>query len=229
MAEIVVALDLPGGTEALRLLDRLPGARWVKVGPILMTREGAPLLRTLLDRGHAVFLDLKWHDIPNTVAGAVRAARDLGVAMATVHTLGGMAMMAAAAQAAGEALALVGVTVLTSHDATSYGTAVGRGDVDLGGEVERHARAAVDAGLDGVVCSPREVARLRRVVGDRRIVVPGIRRSGEAAGDQVRVATAAEAAAEGATHLVVGRPVLEAADPAAAYLALTEEARCVAS
>ena len=229
MAEIVVALDLPGGTEALRLLDRLPGARWVKVGPILMTREGPPLLRTLLDRGHTVFLDLKWHDIPNTVAGAVRAARDLGVGMATVHTLGGMAMMAAAAEAAGEALAVLGVTVLTSHDAASYGRVVGRAQVDLGAEVERHASAAVDAGLGGVVCSPREVARLRGIVGDRRIVVPGIRRSGDPAGDQARVATAAEAAAEGATHIVVGRPVLEAADPAAAYQALIEEARCVAS
>jgi orotidine-5'-phosphate decarboxylase len=229
MAEIVVALDLPGGTEALRLLDRLPGARWVKVGPILMTREGPALLRTLADRGHQVFLDLKWHDIPNTVAGAVRAARDLGVAMATVHTLGGVAMMRAASEAAGEALAVVGVTVLTSHDAASYGRAVGRDRPDLGEEVVRHARAAVEAGLGGIVCSPREIARVRGVLGDRRIVVPGIRRGGEATGDQVRVATAAEAVADGATHLVVGRPVVQAADPAAAYQALLEEAGCVTS
>jgi orotidine-5'-phosphate decarboxylase len=229
MAEIVIALDLPGGTEALRLLDRLPGARWVKVGPILMTREGPALLRTLVDRGHSVFLDLKWHVIPNTVAGAVRAARDLGVAMATVHTLGGRAMMTAAAEAAGDTMGIVGVTVLTSHDAASYGAAVGRERVDLAREVERLAGAAVESGLAGVVCSPREVARVRGVVGDRRIVVPGIRRAGDAAGDQVRVATAGEAAADGATHLVVGRPVLEAADPAAAYQALSEEARCVAS
>jgi len=229
MAEIVIALDLPGGTEALRLLDRLPGARWVKVGPILMTREGPALLRTLADRGHQVFLDLKWHDIPNTVAGAVRAARDLGVTMATVHTLGGVAMMRAAAEAAGEALAVVGVTVLTSHDAASYGRAVGRDRPDLGAEVERHARAAVEAGLAGIVCSPREITRVRGIVGGLRIVVPGIRRAGEAVGDQVRVATAAEAVADGATHLVVGRPVLEATDPAAAYQALTEEAGCVTS
>ena len=229
MAEIIVALDLPGGTEALRLLDRLPGARWVKVGPILMTREGPALLRTLIDRGHSVFLDLKWHDIPNTVAGAVAAARDLGVAMATVHTLGGSSMMAAAAEAAGGALAVVGVTVLTSHDPGSYGRAVGRDRVDLGAEVERHARAAVEAGLAGVVCSPQEIGRVRGVLGERRIVVPGIRRESEAAGDQVRVATAGRAAAQGATHLVVGRPVLQAPDPGAAYRALLEEVKCVAS
>ena len=229
MAEIVIALDLPGGTEALRMLDRLPGASWVKVGPILMTREGSPLLRTLADRGCRVFLDLKWHDIPNTVAGAVRAARELGVSMATVHTLGGRAMMEAAAEAAGETLAIVGVSVLTSHDPGSYGEAVGRTAVDLTDEVERLARAAVAAGLAGVVCSPQEIARIRPILGDRRIVVPGIRGRADAAGDQRRVATAADAAAEGATHLVVGRPVLQAADPAAAYRALLEEARCVTS
>ena len=225
MAEIVVALDLPAGTEALRLLDRLPDARWVKVGPILMTREGSALLRTLVDGGFRVFLDLKWHDIPNTVAGAVTAARDLGVSMATIHTLGGPVMMEAAARAAGDGLALVGVTVLTSHDAGSYGQAVGREKVDLAREVERHARAAVAAGLAGIVCSPQEIARVRPIIGDGRIVVPGIRGRGEAAGDQVRVATGAEAAAAGATHLVVGRPIIQAADPAAAFRGLVEEAR----
>ncbi len=228
MAELVIALDLPGGTDALRLLDRLPEARWVKVGSILMTREGPALLRTLSDRGHRVFLDLKWHDIPNTVAGAVAAARDLGVAMATVHTLGGRAMMEAAARAAGEQTALVGVTVLTSHDPASYGRAVGREGVDLLVEVERQARAAIEAGLAGVVCSPREVHRVTPVFGGRagRIVVPGIRRRGEAPGDQARVASAADAVRAGATHLVVGRPVLEAPDPAATYAELLEEARC---
>ena len=227
MAEVVLALDLPGGTEALRLLDRLPGARWVKVGSVLMTREGPVFIRTLIDRGLGVFLDLKWHDIPNTVAGAVAAARDFGVGMATVHTLGGAAMMAAAAAAAGEALSLVGVTVLTSHDGDSYGRAVGRSTVDLGEEVRRHARAAAEAGLAGVVCSPHEIGLVRGVLGERgRIVVPGIRRKSDAPGDQVRVATAREAVAEGATHLVVGRPVLQAADPAVAFQEFLEEARC---
>ncbi len=229
MAEVILALDLPGGTEALRLLDRLPGGGWVKVGPILMTREGPALLRTLVDRGHRVFLDLKWHDIPNTVAGAAAAARDLGVSMATVHTLGGSGMMEAAAQAAGGTLALIGVTVLTSHDPATYGRAIGRKDVDLSGEVERHTRAALRAGLAGVVCSPREIDRIRALVGEGRIVVPGIRRRSDAAGDQVRVATAGEAASAGATHLVVGRPILQAADPAAVYQELLEEARCAGS
>ncbi len=131
VAEVIVALDLPTARDALRLLDRIPGARWVKVGSVLMTREGPALLRDLADRGLKVFLDLKWHDIPNTVVGAVEAARSQGVVMATVHTLGGEAMMRAAGEAAGRDLGLVGVTVLTSHSPEEYATAVGRGAVDL--------------------------------------------------------------------------------------------------
>jgi orotidine-5'-phosphate decarboxylase len=230
MAEVIVALDLPAGPEALRLLDRLPEARWVKVGSILMTREGPDLVRVLVDRGIRVFLDLKWHDIPNTVAEAVTAARALEVSMATVHTLGGAAMMEAAAVAADGRVAVVGVTVLTSHDRTSYARAVGRPDVDLAREVERQSGEAMRAGLAGVVCSPREVALVRRAVGsEARIVVPGIRGRNEARGDQVRVATAAEAVAAGATHLVVGRPILQAADPSAALRGLLEEAECTGS
>ena len=230
MAEVIVALDLPGGSEALRLLDRLPEARWVKVGSILMTREGPDLIRVLTERGLRVFLDLKWHDIPNTVAEAVTAARALGVAMATVHTLGGATMMEAAARAAGGRVALVGVTVLTSHDPTCYGRAVGRGKVDLAAEVERQSGEAIGAGLGGVVCSPQEIARVRARVGpDAWIVVPGIRGRSEDRGDQVRVATASEAVAAGATHLVVGRPILLAADPSAAFRGLLEEAQCIGS
>lgn len=230
MAEVVVALDLPGGSEAIRLVDRLPEARWVKVGPILMTREGPDLIRVLTDRGLRVFLDLKWHDIPNTVAEAVSAASSLGVSMATLHTLGGAAMMEAAAVAAGDGLALVGVTVLTSHDPASYARAVGRREVDLANEVERQSGEAMRAGLAGVVCSPREVTLVRRAIGPEAwIVVPGIRRGTDAHGDQVRVATAAEAVAAGATHLVVGRPILQAADPAAAFRELLEEAQCTGS
>jgi orotidine-5'-phosphate decarboxylase len=230
MTEVILALDLPGGTDALRLLDRLPGARWVKVGSILMTREGPVFIRTLIERGLQVFLDLKWHDIPSTVAGAVAAARDFGVGMATVHTLGGTAMMAAAATAAGDTLALVGVTVLTSHDPDSYAGAVGRDVVDLAEEVTRQARAASGAGLAGVVCSPQEVSLVRGVLGDGgRIVVPGIRRGSDARGDQARVAAAQDAVRAGATHLVVGRPVLQAPDPAAAFQEFLEEARCAAS
>jgi orotidine-5'-phosphate decarboxylase len=230
MAEVILALDLPSGAEAMRLLDRLPEARWVKVGSILMTREGAPFVRALIGRGHRVFLDLKWHDIPNTVSGAVRAARELGVTMATVHTLGGRTMMEAATEAAGGVLELVGVTVLTSHDEVSYARAVGREDVAMGEEVARLADEAVAAGLAGVVCSPGEVEGVRRILPDgARIVVPGIRAESDAAGDQVRIATAGAAAAAGATHLVVGRPILLAADPAAALARLAAEADCVPS
>ena len=229
MAELIVALDLPGGAEALRLLDQLPEARWVKVGSILMTREGPDLVRRLVDRGLSVFLDLKWHDIPNTVAEAVSSASSLGAAMATVHTLGGSAMMAAAGAAAGP-VSLVGVTVLTSHEAKSYARAVGRPEVDLAREVERLGRAAMAAGLAGVVCSPQEIGVLRPVVGhEALLVVPGIRSRSEERGDQSRVASAADAAAAGATHLVVGRPILRAPDPAGAFRRLREEAQCVGS
>ena len=230
MAEVILALDLPSGAEALRLLDRLPEIRWVKVGSILMTREGAPFVRGLIARGHRVFLDLKWHDIPNTVAGAVMAAKELGVSMATVHALGGRTMMQAAAVAGGGELPLVGVTVLTSHDADSYAQSTGRREVDLVDEAVRQAREAASAGLAGVVCSPAEVASVRRALAEEALlVVPGIRRETDSAGDQVRVATAREAVRAGATHLVVGRPVLHAADPADALRHLFEEAGCVIS
>lgn len=230
MAEVIVALDVSRGGDALHWLDRLPEARWVKVGSILMTREGPELVRTLIGRGLRVFLDLKWHDIPHTVAEAVTAARELGVAMATVHTLGGATMLEGAVVAAGEDLALVGVTVLTSHDAASYGRAVGRNEVDLEGEVLRQASVGVEAGLRGLVCSAQEVLPVRRRVGEAPyLVVPGIRRAGDTLGDQVRVATARSAASDGATHLVVGRPILQAADPAAAFRELSEEARCAVS
>ena len=230
MAEVIVALDLPSGSEALRLLDRLPEARWVKVGSILMTREGPDLVRVLTERGLQVFLDLKWHDIPNTVSESVASARALGVAMATVHTLGGAAMMEAAAVAAGGRIALVGVTVLTSHDPASYARAVGRARVDLAREVERQSIEAVRTGLAGVVCAPQEVEQVRRRIGpDAWIVVPGIRGRSDARGDQARVATAADAVAAGATHLVIGRPVLQAADPSAAFRGFLEEAQCIGS
>lgn len=225
VSEVIIALDLPGD-EARRLLDQLPEARWVKVGSILFAREGPALIRDLVRRGLQVFLDLKWHDIPNTVAGAVESARDLGVTMATVHTLGGEAMMAAAARAAGDTLGIVGVTVLTSHSAESYGGAVGRDRVTLLDEVARLARTAREAGLRGVVCSPLEVATVRsQSQPGGWIVVPGIRRAGDTAGDQVRTASPAEAAAAGATHLVVGRPILQAADPGAVFREIAGDAR----
>jgi orotidine-5'-phosphate decarboxylase len=228
--ELILALDLPRAADAVALLDQLPQLRWVKVGSILMTREGPDFVRTLTDRGLKVFLDLKWHDIPNTVAGAVTAAREIGVSMATVHILGGTAMLEAAVMAAGPDLAVLGVTVLTSHDAVAYGRALGRSDVDIGHEVERQALIGASAGLRGFVCSPHEVSLLRRGLGpDPYIVVPGIRRRSDVPGDQVRVATAKDALDNGASHLVVGRPVLQAADPALALKELMKETRCIAS
>lgn len=227
MSDVILALDVTTAEAAERMLDMVPQVRWVKVGSVLLTREGGALTRRLVARGLNVFLDLKWHDIPNTVAGAVSQARDMGVAMATVHTLGGRPMMEAAARAAGDRLALVGVTVLTSHEPAGYALAVGRREVNLEAEVERLGCEARESGLAGIVCSPAEVARMRTVLGDAAIlVVPGIRRDGDRAGDQHRVATPGAAAAAGATHLVVGRPVLDAADPAAAFAAFVQEAGC---
>lgn len=224
MSDLIVALDVPSAEDAFRLVDRLPGLRWAKVGSVLMTRAGPELVRRLRERGLEVFLDLKWHDIPNTVAGAVAAARDAGAAMATVHTLGGPRMMEEAAKAAGPDLALVGVTVLTSHSPEEFARCVGRPAPDLLSEAVRLAREAVSAGLAGVVCSPHEIAAVREAVGPAaRVVVPGIRRPGDAPGDQVRTATPAAAVRAGATHLVVGRPVTQAADPAAAFAAMTRE------
>jgi orotidine-5'-phosphate decarboxylase len=230
VAELILALDLPRGADALTLLDRLPQLRWVKVGSVLMTREGPEFVRILAARGLKVFLDLKWHDIPNTVAGAVAAARELGVSLATVHTLGGAAMLEAAAAAGGSELGLVGVTVLTSHDSTGYGQAVGRSQVNVSQEVERLASLGARAGLRGFVCSPHEVSVLRRGLGpDPLIVVPGIRRRSDVVADQVRVAPAKDAVTNGATHLVVGRPVLQATDPALTLEELMKEIRCIAS
>lgn len=224
MAEIILALDVDSADAGRRLLDRLPELRWVKVGSVLMTREGAPLLRELRARGLEIFLDLKWHDIPNTVAGAVEAAASLGVAMATVHTLGGEAMLRAAQAKAGP-VGLVGVTVLTSHDAAGYAAATGRGGVLLEAEAARLAGVAAQAGLRGVVCSPHEIGVVRPALPEGAwVVVPGVRRLADAVGDQARVATPAEAAQRGATHLVVGRPLLQAADPASVLDELQGEA-----
>src|SRR3989441_8164413 len=189
---------------------------------MLHVREGPALVREFTARGVRVFLDLKWHDIPSVVAGAVDAARSQGTAMATVHTLGGPAVLTAAQAAAGD-MALVGVTVLTSHDAGDFERVVGRGVPDLGFEAERLGRMACAAGLRGVVASGAELAILREALGpDPWIVVPGIRLPGEPTGDQARTVSADEAVRRGATHLVVGRPIIAARDPVAAFRRLVE-------
>ncbi len=226
MAEVILALDVASRDEALAMVDRLPGLAWAKVGPVLFVREGPALVSELQQRGVRVFLDLKWHDIPHTVAEAARGAADLGVSLATVHALGGRAMLEAAWEASGS-MRLAAVTVLTSHAPPEFWETVGRpGPDELSGEVERLARLAVDAGVGALVCSPLEVETLRAMAGpDRWMVVPGIRPAGSQADDQRRSADPAAAVRAGATHLVVGRPILRAEDPRAVYESICEAAR----
>jgi orotidine-5'-phosphate decarboxylase len=225
-ADVAVALDLPSAEAALALVDRLgASATWVKVGPMLFVRAGPALVGALLARGKRVFLDLKWHDIPATVAGAVTAAAALGVELATVHLAGGAAMLRAAADARAGGLRLVGVGVLTSLDHEAYGRVVARRVTDLVAEQERLLVLGSEAGLDGFVCAPAEVARLRAAWGNGApfVVTPGIRPAGAPADDQARSGEAAVAAAAGADLLVVGRPVTLARDPAAALAAIWAE------
>lgn len=217
VAELIVALDQRDAPTAVAFLDQLPASVAVKVGSKLFTRTGSGFVRALVAAGHPVFLDLKWHDIPNTVAGAVEAAVDLGVGMLTLHALGGEEMLGAAVAAAKGRVKLLAVTVLTSHNPASWAATIGRTGVELGDEVSRLAEVAIRAGVDGVVCSAEEIARVKPIVARRLVVVAGIRRAEDASGDQQRFATPERAVAAGATHLVVGRPLLDAVDPAATY------------
>jgi len=222
-----VALDVTSLEAALDLVDRLGDAvRWYKVGPVLHVGHGPAVVRALRDRGRDVFLDLKWHDIPNTVAGAVAAAADLGVALATVHLAGGPRMLEAAARARAARLRLVGVGVLTSLGPADLGAVLGRPVADLADEQRRLVRLGIAAGLDGYVAAAAEARAVRALAGGAAsIVVPGIRRASDAAADQVRTATPREAVDAGADYLVVGRPVARAADPRAEALALEAEMR----
>ncbi|MDZ7780456.1 MAG: orotidine-5'-phosphate decarboxylase [Gemmatimonadota bacterium] len=202
-----------------------------KVGLELYTRAGPDFVRELTSAGKRVFLDLKLHDIPNTVAAAVRAAADLEVDLLTVHVAGGSSMLEAAAHAAREAagvrpvaLRLLAVTVLTSLDAADLGEVWGRSVARVPSEVVRLIRQADAAGVDGAVCSPGEAADVRENVGsDFLVVTPGIRPAASEPGDQKRVATPAAAVRAGADYLVVGRAVTRASDPAAALAAIVDE------
>ena len=224
MSEIIVALDVDSADAALRLADDLPDLRWAKVGPMLFLRQGRKVIDDLKMRGVRVFLDLKWHDIPNSVAGAVRAACDLGVDLATVHALGGPKMISAAREASGD-MKLVAVTVLTSHSPSEFYSITGRsGASDLGYDVVRLAESAVTAGAHGVVSSPLEVGAIRAALGDDPwIVVPGVRPVGASQEDQQRIATPRAAIDAGATHLVVGRPITRAKRPAEVYDGIRSE------
>ena len=215
---IIVALDYPDAAGALAMASRLdPQLCRVKVGKELFTAAGPDVVRQLVARGFDVFLDLKYHDIPNTVAGACRAAARLGVWMLNVHASGGEAMMRAAREAvAGSPRVplVIGVTVLTSLGDESLAQIGFRANAN--DTVLALARLAKASGLDGVVCSAREAPLLRAALGPGfALVTPGIRLPGDDMGDQVRTVTPAEAIALGADYLVIGRPVTSAADPVA--------------
>ena len=215
----VIALDVPTRADAESLLDRLgPEADFVKVGLQLFTAEGPDVVRAMHGRGLRVFLDLKLHDIPNTVAHAVRSAARLGVELLTVHASGGRAMLRAAVDARGsDGPKLLGVTLLTSLSAAEVAEAWGRDAVSSEDEVARLARQAEGEGLDGVVASVAELPVIRAATSPAfRVLTPGIRLAGDDAGDQSRVATPGEAARMGADYVVLGRSVTAAADPAAA-------------
>ena len=226
--KVLVALDVESRDAALTLADTLRGSvGGFKIGSRLFTAEGPSMVRAMTERGDRVFLDLKYHDIPNTVATAVEAAAQLGVWMLNVHASGGSAMMRAAREAAHNAAAkrgiapplVIAVTVLTSmNQAGLKETGI---VIDVMDQVLRLAELTKEAGLDGVVASPRETAAIRKRCGpDFAIVTPGIRAANAAKDDQARTMAPAEAIAAGASYLVVGRPIIAAEDPRAAALAL---------
>lgn len=225
--QIIVALDVPNAAAVPPLLARLPAEIvWFKVGLELFIAEGPAVTRTLSAQGKKIFLDLKLHDIPRTVANAVSSAGRLGVSLMTVHAAGGRAMMAAAAESAAalgaDAPQLVAVTTLTSLNSDDLR------DIGIGRSLPEQAMALADmalsSGLHGVVTSVHEAGTLRQRFGPAPILVtPGIRPAGGDVGDQKRVATPAAAVKAGATYLVVGRPIVEAADPGTAARAILRD------
>ncbi|ACB75723.1 orotidine-5'-phosphate decarboxylase [Opitutus terrae] len=217
--DLILVLDAPSPRDIAPVLKRLSGTvRWAKIGLEMYTACGPDCVREVADLGYNVFLDLKLHDIPNTVAKAVESAARLPIKMLTLHTCGGREMMSWAAKAQQQhapELLLLGVTVLTSMSAVHLHE-VGVPDSPEA-QVVRLGRLAVDAGLRGLVCSPLEIAPLRAALpSDVTLVTPGIRPRDAAADDQTRVMTPAEAARTGANFLVIGRPIFKAPDPVAA-------------
>lgn len=225
---LIVALDVPTAAQARQIVANLGDAvSTYKIGKQLFTAEGPALVRELVQAGHRIFLDLKFHDIPNTVAGAVAAASQLGVSMFTVHASGGKQMLHAAVEAANRSAAkplVLAVTVLTSlrdQDLQEIGFSGTVLDQAL-----RLAALARTCGCGGVISSPKEAWQLRSEHGsDFAIVTPGVRPAGSSPGDQARVSTPGQAISLGASHVVVGRPITEAADPAAAARAILQEIR----
>jgi orotidine-5'-phosphate decarboxylase len=228
-AKPIVALDFPSSAAALAMVDTLGSrCRFYKIGSELYTSAGPDIVARVRDRGAEVFLDLKFHDIPNTVAGAVRAAATLGARLVTVHASGGAAMLAAAVAAAADQkqCGILAVTVLTSLTSAELGEAWGRAPktIDTTLEVTRLAGLVAANGAHGIVCSGKEAGAVRSAYGNRlALLIPGIRPTGEATHDQTRVVTPGEAVAAGASYLVVGRPVTAASDPAGAMDRINDE------
>jgi orotidine-5'-phosphate decarboxylase len=221
---LIVALDVAGKDKASRLVEELaPHVGMFKVGKELFTAEGPAMVRSIIEAGSSVFLDLKFHDIPNTVAKAVGAASQLGAFFVTLHLSGGRAMLEAAASALpAEGTQLLGVTVLTSHTDASLQETGSSGTVSE--TVRRLVILAQESGIDGVVCSPHEIALVRETAGDDLVIVtPGIRPAGAPRGDQARVTTPLEALRLGSDYIVVGRPITEAASPKDAACAIVDE------
>ena len=224
--KIIVALDYAEASKALQLVQRLdPGLCRLKVGKELFTAAGPALVEQLVGKGYGVFLDLKFHDIPNTVVKACAAASRLGVWMLNVHASGGITMMQAARDGVaktGKSPKLIAVTVLTSMDQTTLNQLGIQGSLE--DQVLRLARIAQQAGLDGVVCSAQEASALRMALGqDFCLVTPGIRPANASADDQARIVTPAEALRLGASYLVIGRPITQAPDPLMALQAIHQE------
>ena len=225
MSGIILALDYPSGDQALEFVDLMAGrVGFYKVGLELFSREGPAVVERLRERDRQVFLDLKLHDIPRTVAGAVTAARELGVRFLTLHTAGGPHMMEAAATSAEGRIQLLGVTMLTSLGASAIPAGPGGVRMSLEDHVLRLADGARTAGLDGVVASPLEAAALRRRFGDEFLLVtPGIRLPRQERHDQRRLATPRSAREAGADYLVIGRAVTGAPDPCRALDAIERD------
>ncbi len=232
-AQIIVPLDVAGGEEAIALLDRIPEVQFWKVGLELFVSAGPSILQELKARNKKIFLDLKFHDIPNTMAGACRATAGYGVDLLTVHAPAAKAALVASQQAAAQGAAaadvappiLLAVTVLTSISTRALAFEL-KVPLEMLDYVQQMALLAQESGIGGCVCSPQEITGIRQVCGDELVLVcPGVRPTWAASGDQQRVMTPRAAMQAGANYLVIGRPITQADDPAAAFARICEEIR----
>ncbi|MEO0794323.1 MAG: orotidine-5'-phosphate decarboxylase [Verrucomicrobiota bacterium] len=224
--ELILALDVPDKSTAITMLDGIGGGlKWVKIGLQLFVKEGPALLDAVAERGYSIFLDLKMHDIPNTVASAVKSLSGTPVGLLTIHASGGREMIQAASEAANEALpnaTVLAVTVLTSMKRASLADC--GIDAETDEQVLRLGRLALESGAGGLVCSPQELRMLRDELSfDSTLVTPGIRPAGSSLDDQQRVMTPSQAARLGSSYIVVGRPILRADDPSETVASIQAE------